>query len=83
MFLEKASRQINNKAMPFKPNKALVGNVFDALEAVTQLDQYIEPPAWLTEANTTLPLPMSSLLVPIDCSVCRAGTYRQHQARLA
>jgi putative DNA primase/helicase len=34
--------------VPFKPNRARVGDTIDALNAVTQLDQYIEAPAWLT-----------------------------------
>jgi putative DNA primase/helicase len=32
---------------PFKPTRSRVGDVLDALCAVTQLDRYIDPPAWL------------------------------------
>ena len=55
-YLEKAKRREKEKVVPFKPIRENVGNVFDALGAVTQLDKYIEPPAWLKDGDT-LPLP--------------------------
>ena len=36
-----------DNSKPFKPTRARVGEVLDALCAVTQLDTYIDPPAWL------------------------------------
>jgi putative DNA primase/helicase len=35
------------KILPFKPKRAQVGDAIDALNGITQLDQYIEAPAWL------------------------------------
>ena len=47
-FLEVALTQNKEGTlMPFRPNRERVGNVFDALGAVSQLDAFIEPPAWL------------------------------------
>jgi putative DNA primase/helicase len=46
-FLEAAVKRDKENLHPFKPNKNIVGNVFDALTAVCQLDQSIEAPAWL------------------------------------
>ena len=50
-FLETAMRMEKEKLVPFKPNRDRVGNVLDALNAVVQLDKYIEPPAWLATAT--------------------------------
>ena len=46
-FLEGA-RRLTNKGIPapFKPKRDSVGNVQDALMAVCQLDNQIEPPTW-------------------------------------
>jgi putative DNA primase/helicase len=58
-FLEKAYRKEKAKdewkLVPFKPNRAKVGDAVAALNAVTQLDKYVEPAAWLTP--TDLPPP--------------------------
>jgi P4 family phage/plasmid primase-like protien len=48
-FLERAyASNKDGKLVAFKPNRARVGDVCDALGAVLQLDKYTEPPAWLT-----------------------------------
>jgi putative DNA primase/helicase len=56
-FLEGANQQVKvNKewqTVPFKPNRARVGDVLAALGAVCQLDTAIEPPSWLSPS--TLP----------------------------
>jgi putative DNA primase/helicase len=47
-FLESAQRRgENGKPVPFKPNRARVSDVFDALASVCNLDSRIDPPAWL------------------------------------
>jgi putative DNA primase/helicase len=47
-FLENA-KQIGekNKTVPFKPNRARVSDLIDALTSVCNLNSRIEPPAWL------------------------------------
>jgi putative DNA primase/helicase len=61
-FLEKAKVNVKVKVgegeyesriIPFKPNRNRVGNVVAALGAISQLDSFIEPPAWLV--SETLP----------------------------
>jgi putative DNA primase/helicase len=48
-FLEKALRRADKgPPQPFKPNRARVGDVADALGAVCDLDEFISPSAWLT-----------------------------------
>ena len=52
-FLEKAWRREKKKGeewqtVPFKPTRARVGDVLDALGAVLNLNSFIGPPAWLT-----------------------------------
>jgi putative DNA primase/helicase len=77
-FLECASRQtIKGEPAPLKPNRVLVSNVIDALQAVTNLPAAIRPPAWLQGApasaaaaeivpcaNGLLHLPTGKLLPP-------------------
>jgi putative DNA primase/helicase len=55
-FLEHAL-QIGKKNIttPFKPNRARVSDVVDALAAACNLDGRIEPPAWLDSADINLP----------------------------
>jgi putative DNA primase/helicase len=58
-FLEKAQRRVKVKedgeerwqTVPFKPNRARVGDVAAALGAVCQLDAFIEPPSWLVPGS--------------------------------
>jgi hypothetical protein len=51
-FLEQAQRRGNNgKPVPFKPNRARVSDVLDALASVCNLDSRIDPPAWLDGAD--------------------------------
>jgi putative DNA primase/helicase len=51
-FLEGAQRRgENNKLLPFKPNRARVSDVLDALASVCNLDSRIDPPAWLDGAD--------------------------------
>jgi putative DNA primase/helicase len=46
--LESAYRETKEgKTAPFKPTSARVSEVLDALRAVTQLNEHINPPAWL------------------------------------
>lgn len=59
-FLEQSSRWERPKngpprLVPFKPNRARVGDAVDALSAVSQLDKYVDPPAWLTSSNMPPP----------------------------
>lgn len=55
-FLETARRPGSNGAIEhFKPTKARVGDVIDALAAVTAIDSAIEPPAWLKHDEDCLP----------------------------
>jgi len=55
-FLEEA-KQTSAKGLilPFKPTRSTVGDVADALEAICQLNQNIEPPTWLNIDGTGLP----------------------------
>ena len=48
-FLDQAVTpgKAEGETMPFNPNKAKVGNVIEALAAVTQLPATTRPPAWL------------------------------------
>jgi hypothetical protein len=47
-FLDKAKRNVKDgDPVPFKPDKRIVANVFDALCAQCQLDSSIEVPFWL------------------------------------
>jgi putative DNA primase/helicase len=52
-FLEQAQRrgEKNGKPVPFKPNRARVSDVLDALASVCNLDSRIDPPAWLDGAD--------------------------------
>jgi putative DNA primase/helicase len=52
-FLEMALRPApEGPPKPFKPNRARVGDVLDALGAVCNLDDALSPPAWLTRQQT-------------------------------
>jgi putative DNA primase/helicase len=63
-FLEYAL-QIGKKktTSPFKPTRARVSDVIDALSAVCNLDSRIEPPAWLDSAD--IDLPDASEMLPV------------------
>jgi len=51
-FLEHAQRRGDNgKPEPFKPNRARVSDVLDALNSVCGLDNLIDPPTWLNDAG--------------------------------
>jgi putative DNA primase/helicase len=55
-FLENAQRiGDKNRPEPFKPNRARVSDVLDALNSVCSLDSLIDPPAWLNGADCELP----------------------------
>jgi len=55
-FLEQAERLgSNDKPGPFKPNRARVSDVLDALNSACALDSLIDPPAWLNGADCKLP----------------------------
>jgi len=56
-FLESARRRgdKNKKLVPFKPNRARVSDVLDALNSVCSLDNHIDPPAWLNGGADDLP----------------------------
>jgi putative DNA primase/helicase len=55
-FLEQAQRRGDNgKLVPFKPNRARVSDVLDALASVCNLDGRIDPPAWLAGADDLPP----------------------------
>jgi putative DNA primase/helicase len=49
-FLDGAIRIVDNKPIPFNPNKSKVANVLEALAAVTQLPYSAIPPSWLDAA---------------------------------
>jgi putative DNA primase/helicase len=55
-FLEQAQRLgKNNRPEPFRPNRARVSDVLDALSSVCNLDNLINSPAWLNGADRSLP----------------------------
>jgi putative DNA primase/helicase len=57
-FLEQAkklNKASGKKIVPFKPKRANVDEVADALIALCQLDEHIDPPAWLPPHDTTKP----------------------------
>ena len=62
-FLEEA-RRLDDRGdeVPFKPDRARVSDVLDALTAVCELTPELEPPAWLGEASD-LPPPGEILAV--------------------
>ena len=62
-FLERARRRgANGKLVPFKPNRARVSDVLDALASVCNLDSRIDPPAWLDDADD---LPAATEMFPL------------------
>lgn len=62
-FLEAAQqRNEKGKLMPFKPNRARVSDVLDALASVCNLDNQIDPPAWLDAAED---LPAAAVMLPL------------------
>ena len=62
-FLEAAQRQNSKgKPVPFKPNRARVSDVLDALGAACKLDSSIEPPAWLAGVDE---LPAAAEMLPL------------------
>jgi putative DNA primase/helicase len=62
-FLEGAKTQTDKGVQPFKPTKAKLENVLDALRAVTNLPSTTDWPCWLTPHE----------LVPTDLLVCQNG----------
>jgi putative DNA primase/helicase len=58
-FLDGARRVVDNKLVPFNPNKSKVANVLEALAAVAQLPDTASAPAWLDAAQH---LPASEFL---------------------
>src|SRR5438132_5079127 len=62
-FLESAQRRgNNNKTVPFKPNRARVSDVLDALNSVCSLDNLTDPPTWLDGAGE---LPAAQEMFPV------------------
>jgi putative DNA primase/helicase len=62
-FLEQAQRRgQGNKLMPFKPNRARVSDVLDALASACNLDNRIDPPIWLNGAGE---LPAAAEMLPL------------------
>jgi putative DNA primase/helicase len=61
-FLENAKRIDNKKAVPFKPNRARVSDLIDAMASVCNLDSQIEPPAWLDD---TAEYPAAAEMFPV------------------
>jgi putative DNA primase/helicase len=62
-FLEQAQRRgQDNKLVPFKPNRARVSDVLDALASACSLDNRIDPPTWLNGANE---LPAAAEMLPL------------------
>jgi putative DNA primase/helicase len=59
-FLDGASRIVDDKPVPFNPDKTKVANVLEALAAVTQLPDTAIAPAWLDDA----PHPPASEFLP-------------------
>jgi putative DNA primase/helicase len=62
-FLEDALRidDKTKKPAPFKPNRARVSDVLDALASVCNLDGRIEPPCWLDDCD----LPAAAEMFPV------------------
>jgi putative DNA primase/helicase len=54
-FLEKMRRMTDFGPAPFKPTRARVGDILEALGAICQLDKDINPPAWLTPNHAGRP----------------------------
>ena len=54
-FLEGCFKSSKDQTVPFKPKASQVSEAVDALNAVTQLDRYIEPPSWLTTSDKPPP----------------------------
>jgi putative DNA primase/helicase len=51
-FLEQAQRRGDTgKPVPFKPTRARVSDVLDALASVCNLSNHVDPPAWLDSAD--------------------------------
>jgi putative DNA primase/helicase len=50
VFLDGADRIVDEKTVPFNPDKAKVANVLEALAAVAQLPDHTAPPVWLDDA---------------------------------
>src|SRR5262249_11111154 len=62
-FLEGAQRQDKKgEPVPFKPNRARVSDVLDALNSVCSLDNLTDPPTWLNDAEE---LPPAGEMFPV------------------
>jgi putative DNA primase/helicase len=57
-----AAARNNNKTVPFKPNRARVSDVLDALNSVCSLDNLTDPPTWLDGAGE---LPAAREMFPV------------------
>ncbi len=61
-FLESAKRYAKkNMVVPFQPNRAKVGDVLDAVRAVSNLPASLSAPAWLGPVAATAPAPKELL----------------------
>jgi putative DNA primase/helicase len=81
-FLDQAVKQQGPVVVPFKPTRARVGEVIDALVAVCQLDEHTSPPVWLSGlpvapadeffacGNGLLHLPTGTLHPPTPAYFC-------------
>jgi len=76
-FLDGATRIVDDKLVPFNPDKAKVANVLEALAAVAQLPDTTAAPAWLDTADH-LPaadfLPCANGLLHLPSRVLTAAT---------
>jgi putative DNA primase/helicase len=61
-FLEHAQRRVGKTLEPFKPNRARVSDVLDALASVCNLNNHIEPPTWLDGDDE---LPAAAEMLPL------------------
>jgi putative DNA primase/helicase len=61
-FLEQAQRRSGKMLVSFKPNRARVSDAVDALAAACNLDNNIEPPAWLNGVDE---LPAAAEMLPL------------------
>jgi putative DNA primase/helicase len=75
-FLDKAKQKGNKGPAPFKPNRARVGDVLEALAAACNLDSAIDAPAWLGEAGD---LPPASEMLPVANGLLHLPTGELYQ----
>ncbi len=58
-YFEDAQYRVGDDLKPFQPNRAKLGNVIDALEAVAHLPERLDTPAWLGNSG---PVPAHEVL---------------------